>query len=50
MVSWVSTFLIFSANWSKYCSCLPNAVLIFDGRIAVVRAVQHIPKGAEVNY
>ncbi|XP_057532445.1 histone-lysine N-methyltransferase ASHR1 [Amaranthus tricolor] len=29
-------------------SCLPNAVLIFEGRTAVVRAVQHIPKGTEV--
>lgn len=29
-------------------SCLPNAVLVFEGRLAVVRAVQHVPKGAEV--
>ncbi|KAJ4700614.1 histone-lysine N-methyltransferase ASHR1-like [Melia azedarach] len=29
-------------------SCLPNAVLVFEGRVAVVRAVQHMPKGAEV--
>lgn len=29
-------------------SCLPNTVLAFEGRMAVVRAVQHIPKGAEV--
>ncbi|KAJ0024550.1 hypothetical protein Pint_08233 [Pistacia integerrima] len=29
-------------------SCLPNAVLVFEGRLGVVRAVQHIPKGAEV--
>ncbi|CAK9167275.1 unnamed protein product [Ilex paraguariensis] len=29
-------------------SCLPNAVLVFEGRLAVVRAVQHIPKGTEV--
>ncbi|KAI9200819.1 hypothetical protein LWI28_013750 [Acer negundo] len=29
-------------------SCLPNAVLVFEGRFAVVRAVQHIPKGGEV--
>ncbi|KAJ9166618.1 hypothetical protein P3X46_021339 [Hevea brasiliensis] len=29
-------------------SCLPNAVLVFEGRLAVVRAVQHIPRGAEV--
>ncbi|KAL8137976.1 hypothetical protein V2J09_003977 [Rumex salicifolius] len=29
-------------------SCLPNSVLVFDGREAVVRAVQHIPKGTEV--
>ncbi|KAK9945746.1 hypothetical protein M0R45_011245 [Rubus argutus] len=29
-------------------SCLPNSVLLFEGRSAVVRAVQHIPKGAEV--
>ncbi|XP_050946196.1 histone-lysine N-methyltransferase ASHR1 isoform X6 [Cucumis melo] len=28
-------------------SCLPNAVLVFEGRSAVVRAVQHIPPGAE---
>ncbi|XP_058190033.1 histone-lysine N-methyltransferase ASHR1 isoform X1 [Rhododendron vialii] len=30
-------------------SCLPNAVLVFEGRLAVVRAVQHIPKGTEVS-
>lgn len=30
-------------------SCLPNAVLIFEGRLAVVRAVQHIPKDSEVS-
>ncbi|KAG6578990.1 Histone-lysine N-methyltransferase ASHR1, partial [Cucurbita argyrosperma subsp. sororia] len=30
-------------------SCLPNAVLVFEGRSAVVRAVQHIPAGAEVS-
>ncbi|KAM7507683.1 hypothetical protein LguiA_018136 [Lonicera macranthoides] len=29
-------------------SCLPNSVLVFEGRMAVVRAVQHIPKGTEV--
>ncbi|XP_041015983.1 histone-lysine N-methyltransferase ASHR1 isoform X1 [Juglans microcarpa x Juglans regia] len=29
-------------------SCLPNSVLVFEGRLAVVRAVQHIPQGAEV--
>ncbi|GLT57740.1 hypothetical protein SLA2020_306900 [Shorea laevis] len=29
-------------------SCLPNAVLVFEGRLAVVRAMQHIPKGDEV--
>ncbi|GJV07294.1 histone-lysine N-methyltransferase ASHR1 [Tanacetum coccineum] len=29
-------------------SCSPNAVLVFEGRIATVRAVQHIPKGSEV--
>ncbi|KAK2659624.1 hypothetical protein Ddye_006157 [Dipteronia dyeriana] len=29
-------------------SCLPNAVLVFEGRFAVARAVQHIPKGGEV--
>ncbi|XP_075509386.1 LOW QUALITY PROTEIN: histone-lysine N-methyltransferase ASHR1 [Primulina tabacum] len=29
-------------------SCLPNSVLVFEGRLAVVRAVQHIPKGTEV--
>uniref|UniRef100_A0A2C9U173 SET domain-containing protein n=1 Tax=Manihot esculenta TaxID=3983 RepID=A0A2C9U173_MANES len=29
-------------------SCLPNAVLVFEGRLAVVRALQHMPKGAEV--
>ncbi|GER49219.1 N-lysine methyltransferase SMYD2 [Striga asiatica] len=28
-------------------SCLPNAVLVFEGRVAVVRAMQHIPKGTE---
>ncbi|XP_021900600.1 histone-lysine N-methyltransferase ASHR1 isoform X2 [Carica papaya] len=30
-------------------SCLPNAVLVFEGRVAVVRAVQNIPKGSEVS-
>ncbi|XP_060214207.1 histone-lysine N-methyltransferase ASHR1 isoform X2 [Lycium barbarum] len=30
-------------------SCLPNSVLIFEGRMAVVRAMQHIPKGTEVS-
>ncbi|KAK8549101.1 hypothetical protein V6N13_054146 [Hibiscus sabdariffa] len=30
-------------------SCLPNAVLVFEGRWAVVRAVQHIPKYSEVS-
>ncbi|KAL2503527.1 Histone-lysine N-methyltransferase ASHR1 [Abeliophyllum distichum] len=30
-------------------SCLPNSVLVFEGRLAVVRAVQHIPKGFEVS-
>ncbi|RVW17673.1 Histone-lysine N-methyltransferase ASHR1 [Vitis vinifera] len=29
-------------------SCLPNSVLVFEERLAVVRAVQHIPKGTEV--
>nr|GLL44340.1 histone-lysine N-methyltransferase ASHR1 [Ipomoea trifida] len=29
-------------------SCLPNSVLVFEGRLAVVRAVQHIKKGTEV--
>ncbi|CAM8938542.1 unnamed protein product [Rhodiola kirilowii] len=31
-------------------SCLPNAVLIFEGKTAVVRAVEHIPKGSEGQY
>jgi len=30
-------------------SCLPNSVLVFEGRVAGVRAVQHIPKGTEVS-
>ncbi|KAL7118030.1 hypothetical protein ACP275_03G110000 [Erythranthe tilingii] len=29
-------------------SCLPNSVLVFEERLAVVRAMQNIPKGAEV--
>ncbi|KAL2339833.1 hypothetical protein Fmac_007773 [Flemingia macrophylla] len=29
-------------------SCLPNCVLIFEGRLALVRAMQHIPTGTEV--
>ncbi|RDY10442.1 Histone-lysine N-methyltransferase ASHR1, partial [Mucuna pruriens] len=29
-------------------SCLPNSVLVFEGRSALVRAVQHIPTGTEV--
>ncbi|XVF36853.1 hypothetical protein REPUB_Repub19eG0094200 [Reevesia pubescens] len=31
-------------------SCLPNAVLVFEGRLAVVHAVQHIPKDSEGQY
>nr|AFK47176.1 unknown [Medicago truncatula] len=31
-------------------SCLPNSVLVFDGREALVRALQHIPKGTEGQY
>ncbi|GFQ02434.1 histone-lysine n-methyltransferase ashr1 [Phtheirospermum japonicum] len=30
-------------------SCLPNSVLVFEERLAVVRAMQHIPKGTEVS-
>ncbi|KAK1301368.1 Histone-lysine N-methyltransferase ASHR1 [Acorus calamus] len=29
-------------------SCLPNSVLTFEGKLAVVRAVEPIPKGTEV--
>lgn len=29
-------------------SCLPNSVLVFEGRLAVIRAVKHIPQGDEV--
>ncbi|PIA27178.1 hypothetical protein AQUCO_08200002v1 [Aquilegia coerulea] len=29
-------------------SCLPNSVLVFEGSLAVVRAVEPIPKGTEV--
>uniref|UniRef100_A0A2N9F3I1 MYND-type domain-containing protein n=1 Tax=Fagus sylvatica TaxID=28930 RepID=A0A2N9F3I1_FAGSY len=29
-------------------SCSPNSVLVFEGRLAVIRAVQYIPQGAEV--
>ncbi|XP_047311961.1 histone-lysine N-methyltransferase ASHR1 [Impatiens glandulifera] len=29
-------------------SCLPNSVLVFEGRLAVIRAVQHVPKGSEI--
>ncbi|KAL7155951.1 hypothetical protein ABFS83_03G110600 [Erythranthe nasuta] len=29
-------------------SCLPNSVLVFEERLAVVRAMQNIPKGTEV--
>ncbi|XVE95424.1 hypothetical protein REPUB_Repub02eG0095800 [Reevesia pubescens] len=29
-------------------SCLPNSVLVFEGRRAVIRAVQHVQKGDEV--
>ncbi|TKY74311.1 Histone-lysine N-methyltransferase ASHR1 [Spatholobus suberectus] len=29
-------------------SCLPNSVLVFEGKSALVRAVQHIPTGTEV--
>ncbi|XP_034889122.1 histone-lysine N-methyltransferase ASHR1 isoform X2 [Populus alba] len=30
-------------------SCLPNAVLTFEGKSSVVRAIDHIPEGAEVS-
>ncbi|KAL5715662.1 Histone-lysine N-methyltransferase ashr1 [Ranunculus cassubicifolius] len=29
-------------------SCLPNSVLVFEGSVAVVRAVEFVPKGTEV--
>ncbi|KAK1384417.1 histone-lysine N-methyltransferase ASHR1 [Heracleum sosnowskyi] len=29
-------------------SCLPNSVLVFEGKMAVVRAVQPVPRGSEV--
>lgn len=29
-------------------SCLPNSVLVFEGKMAVVRAVQLVPRGTEV--
>ncbi|KAA8538546.1 hypothetical protein F0562_028154 [Nyssa sinensis] len=29
-------------------SCFPNSVLVFEGKLAVIRAVQHIPKHTEV--
>ncbi|KAK2388207.1 histone-lysine N-methyltransferase ASHR2 [Trifolium repens] len=29
-------------------SCLPNSVLVFEGKVASVRALQHVPKGTEV--
>ncbi|WJX33102.1 hypothetical protein P8452_21348 [Trifolium repens] len=29
-------------------SCLPNSVLVFEGTVASVRALQHVPKGTEV--
>ncbi|KAL6525153.1 hypothetical protein OROMI_030746 [Orobanche minor] len=28
-------------------SCLPNSVLVFEGKMAVLRAMQHIPKDTE---
>ncbi|KAL6492859.1 hypothetical protein OROGR_032618 [Orobanche gracilis] len=31
-------------------SCLPNSVLVFEGKMAVVRAMQHIPKGVLISY
>ena len=30
-------------------SCLPNCIVTFEGRQAVARAVQHIPKDTEVS-
>ncbi|KAL4196392.1 hypothetical protein AMTRI_Chr04g245940 [Amborella trichopoda] len=30
------------------CSCAPNSVLLFEGKLAVIRAMEAIPKGAEV--
>ncbi|XP_071701990.1 histone-lysine N-methyltransferase ASHR1-like isoform X2 [Rutidosis leptorrhynchoides] len=30
-------------------SCSPNSVLVFEGRIATVRAMQQIPKGSEIS-
>ncbi|KAK1407725.1 hypothetical protein QVD17_39349 [Tagetes erecta] len=29
-------------------SCYPNSVLVFEGRMATIRAIQQIPKGSEV--
>lgn len=37
-------------KWLLYCSCLPNSVLVFEGRLAVVRAVQHLAAGSEVRH
>ena len=45
----LSSFLVVGLPiHSGACSCLPNAVLIFEGKSSVVRAVEHIPEGAEV--
>ncbi|KAL4196390.1 hypothetical protein AMTRI_Chr04g245920 [Amborella trichopoda] len=32
----------------KSCSCAPNSVLLFEGELAVIRAMEAITKGAEV--
>lgn len=37
-----------SAEWFWWGSCLPNSVLVFEGKMAVVRAVQPVPRGSEV--
>ncbi|KAK7817860.1 histone-lysine n-methyltransferase ashr1 [Quercus suber] len=37
----------YPAKYFWHCSCLPNSVLVFEGRLAVIRAVQHVPQGAE---
>ncbi|GAV76217.1 SET domain-containing protein/zf-MYND domain-containing protein [Cephalotus follicularis] len=30
-------------------SCVPNSVLVFEGKLAVIRALQHIPRDSEVS-
>lgn len=44
----IDHYLLYSPTFFGIFSCVPNAVLIFDGRTAYVRALQPIGKDEEV--